>query len=119
MNGRGVRVAVVTFDADYFARQYVASTGLRWPLLVDAQRELYRGYGMLQASFWDIWGPPSWLAAVKALRRGTRPQRPGKDIYQRGGDVLIDPDGIIRLHHVGRGPADRPSVETILAAAKE
>ena len=36
------------------------------------------------------------------------------DIFQRGGDVLIDPTGIVALHHVGNGPADRPPVETIL-----
>ena len=24
---------------------------------------------------------------------------------QRGGDVLIDPNGIVCMHHVGRGPA--------------
>lgn len=114
-----MKVAVVTFDNDYFARYYVASTGLAWPLLVDAERTLYRGYGMLQASFWDIWGLPTWVAAVKALLRGTKPQRPGRDIYQRGGDVLIDPAGIVRFHHVGRGPANRPAVETLLAAVGE
>ena len=35
------------------------------------------------------------------------------DNYQRGGDVLIDPDGIVRLHYVGDGPANRPSLDTI------
>jgi len=32
--------------------------------------------------------------------------------------VLIDPDGIVRLHHVGEGPADRPAVSDLLAAAE-
>jgi hypothetical protein len=27
-----------------------------------------------------------------------------------GGDVLIDPGGIVRLHHTGVGPADRPVI---------
>jgi len=36
------------------------------------------------------------------------------DISQRGGDVLIDPDGIVSLHHIGVGPSDRPAVESIL-----
>ena len=35
---------------------------------------------------------------------------------QQGGNVLIDPGGIVRCHHIGRGPADRPSVRVILAA---
>jgi len=35
---------------------------------------------------------------------------------QQGGNVLIDPNGIVRVHHVGRGPADRPSVDRLIAA---
>jgi len=112
---RDVRVAVVTFEHDVFARQYVAETGLDWPLLIDAGRELYQGYGMLQASWWDVWGGATWLAYLNELRQGRRPQKPtSDDVYQRGGDVLIDPAGIVRLHHVGAGPADRPSLERLL-----
>jgi len=110
-----VRVVVVTFEHDYFARQYLAETSLPWPLLVDDSRETYHSYGMLAASFWDIWGPKTWLAYLKALLQGQSLHKSEGDISQRGGDVLIDPAGIVRLHHVGTGPADRPSVETILA----
>jgi hypothetical protein len=111
---RGVRIAVVTFENDFFARQYVEETGLAWPLLIDAGRELYRGYGMLAASFWDIWGPAAWRAYFRELRHGQTLKKSAGDIFQRGGDVLIDPAGIVRLHHVGHGPADRPPVMAIL-----
>jgi alkyl hydroperoxide reductase subunit AhpC len=111
---RNARIAVVTFENDFFARQYVADTGLSWPLLVDETRDTYRNYGMLAASFWDIWGLKSWQAYLRALLRGEKLQPSAGDIYQRGGDVLIDPKGIVRLHHIGEGPADRPGVETIL-----
>ena len=109
-----VKVAVVTFENDFFARLYVAETGLDWPLLIDANRELYRGYGMLKASFWDVWGPKSWIAYLRALIGGESLHSSEGDIFQRGGDVLIDPNGTVRLHHVGVGPADRPSVADIL-----
>jgi alkyl hydroperoxide reductase subunit AhpC len=111
---KGATVAVVTFEHDFFARQYVAETGLAWPLLVDDSRGTYRSYGMLAASFWDVWGPATWRVYIKALLRGEKLQHSEGDIYQRGGDVLIDPDGIVRLHHVGEGPADRPTVAAIL-----
>ena len=109
-----VSVAVVTFENDFFARQYVEETGLTWPLLIDSGREVYRSYGMLAASFSDVWGPKSWWVYLKALAKGETLHKSAGDIYQRGGDVLIDPDGIVRLHHVGTGPADRPSVAEIL-----
>ena len=107
---------IVTFEANYWARQYVEETGLAWPLLIDENRELYRAYNMLRAGFWDIWGPRSWLAYLQELLRGRLPKPAHDDINQRGGDVLVSPDGIIRLHHVGAGPADRPGIDTILRA---
>lgn len=113
-----VAVAVVTFEAGFLARQYVEESGLVWPLLVDENRELYRGYGMLAASFWDIWGPKTWWAYLKAVLRGQKLQQSQGDISQRGGDVLIDPNGMVRLHHVGEGPADRPSLALIMEKIK-
>jgi len=111
---RNVHVLVVTFEDDFFARGYAAEASLTWPLLVDDTRETYRKYGMLSASFWDIWGPKTWWAYLKGVLKGERLRKSEGDIYQRGGDVLIDPDGIVSLHHVGAGPADRPTVESLL-----
>lgn len=109
-----VRIVVVTFAHDLFARRYVEETSLPWPLLVDDTRETYRSYGMLSASFRDVWGPGTWWAYLKEILRGGKLRRAEGDIHQRGGDVLIDPAGIVVLHHVGKGPADRPAVDAIL-----
>ena len=109
-----MKVAVVTFEAGFLARAYVEDTGIEWPLLIDETREVYRFYGMLHASAWDVWGPRTWLAYLKEILRGRFPKRSEGDVSQRGGDVLIDPEGVVRFHHVGRGPADRPAPEAIL-----
>ena len=100
------------------ARAYVANTGLAWPLLIDEDRSLYAAYGMLHARFWHLWGPQTIVAYLRAMKAGMRPAAPGRDVNQRGGDVLIDPQGIVRLHHVGRGPADRPAMEALLEVVK-
>lgn len=109
---------MVTFDKVTSCRAYIEETGLEWPLLIDEKRELYHAYGMLRASFLDVWGPASWLAYLRELGKGQVLKRPGADVMQRGGDVLIDPGGIIRLHHIGRGPADRPGMDELLAALR-
>lgn len=69
---------------------------------------------MLDAGFLDLWGFASWRAYIKEMIRGRLPKIPTGDVHQRGGDVLVDPAGIVQLHHIGKGPADRPPVETIL-----
>lgn len=107
-------ILVITFESGYLTRGYVEETALPWPLLVDVNRETYKNYGMLSASFWDVWGPKTWWGYLKEVLRGGKIKQSEGDIHQRGGDVLIDPNGIVCLHHIGRGPADRPSVEIIL-----
>lgn len=109
-----IKVVVVTFEAGFLARRYLEETGIEWPLLVDETREVYRAYGMLEAGFWDIWGFSTWKAYFKEIMQGQWPKSSSGDIHQRGGDVLVDPSGTVRLHHIGKGPADRPRVDTIL-----
>jgi hypothetical protein len=113
--GWGLKVVVVTFAHDFLARSYVEDTGLTWPLLIDGDRQVYASYGMLTASFWDIWGPKTWLVYARELLKGRHLEKSEDDIYQRGGDVLIDPAGTVRLHHVGAGPADRPEAGQIFS----
>ena len=71
---------------------------------------------MLEATFMDIWGPATWWAYLKEFAHGRLPGKSQGEISQRGGDVLVDPAGIVRLHHIGRGPGDRPPVKSILSA---
>lgn len=108
-------MAVVTFEANALAQAYVEDTALPWPLLVDRNRALYRAYGMDRASFWQVWGPRSLWPYVVAASRLRLPNLPTDDVKQRGGDVLIDPSGVVRLHHVGETSVDRPSIESLLA----
>ncbi len=107
-------MAVVTFDSGPLIEAYVRRSGLEWPLLVDRDRALYRTYGMLRGHPWHLYGPPAIWVYLKLLAKGRRLCRPGSDVTQLGGDVLVDPGGMVRFHHVGSGPADRPRVESVL-----
>lgn len=108
-----VTVKVVAFDDDFMAKAYVAKTKLSWPLLLDSKRELYRGYGMERGTFWQLYNPISIFKYLWLIVTGTRPGKPGSDWNQMGGDILIDPDGIVRMHFVSGNPHDRPSVKEI------
>lgn len=110
----GVKVAVVTFESQPNAQSYARDFGLQWPLLVDESRNLYSAYGMEQGDLWHVYGPSACWAYVKLLARGRRPRLPHGDTRQLGGDVLMDRKGVVRLHHVGSGPASRPTVSSIL-----
>lgn len=118
MKRLNVKVVVIIFELDSAAHSYIEETNIVWPLLVDAGRKLYMAYGMLSADFWDIWGPKTWWAYLKEICKGRLPRKSSGDISQRGGDVLIDPNGFVKFHHVGKGPADRPSIDKMLSIIK-
>lgn len=109
-----MRVVVITFESKTVAATYVRDTRLDWPLLIDQDRSLYRAYGMERGRWQDVFGLASWKAYAKLMAGGRRLHRPTGDTRQLGGDILIDPQGVVRLHHVGSGPADRPSVAQLL-----
>ena len=113
MKRLGLDIVVVTFEAPERAAEYVRETGLRWPLLIDRRRALYSAYGMGRGRWSAIWGPATWWAYIKLIGRGHPLRRPTGDIHQLGGDVLVDPAGRVALHHVGKGPADRPAVAAL------
>ena len=96
------------------ALKYTREFKLPWPLLVDHDRKVYSRFNMSRGNWWSIYNPVSIIKYLRLIFSGQRPGKPGKDWRQLGGDVLIDPGGSIRLHHVSTTPHDRPDAESIL-----
>jgi hypothetical protein len=112
-----IRVKLITFDANFLAQAYVRESKLVWPLLVDESRSTYEAYGMLRASAWQLYGPLSIVKYLGLVARGFLPGKPGSDFRQLGGDVLIDPQGTVRLHFRSDNPHDRPPIPKILSTS--
>ena len=110
----GIRVKVVAFDNEELGKWYVASSGLEWPILLDTERDLYRGYGMQPESWWMHARPSAIWKFIKLIIAGNGSLKMGKDVRQLGGDVLTDPQGVVRMHDISTTPFDRPEVDSIL-----
>ena len=119
VNSLDMDVVVVTFESEAIAKNYVSDTQFSWPILIDSTRELYADYGMNRGSRWAIYGPGSWWGYLKLIFRGRKIKLPTDDVRQLGGDVLIDPAGIVRLHHVGQTPVDRPTIESLMDVVRD
>ncbi len=103
----GLKAMVITFEP------LRGDEAPPFPYGYDSERQLYRYFGMLDAGFWDLWGPRTLLTYLRLLLKGWKLLPSTADIHQRGGDVLINPEGRVCFHHIGRGPADRPALEKI------
>lgn len=112
-----VDVKAVSFDSPSLGKRYANARDLSWPMLHDQERELYRAYGFSRGKLANLIGPLTTLKYIPQILGG-HAGPPGKDLFQMGGNVLIDPNGIVRMHHASTGPHDRPTAEEILAVIR-
>ncbi len=106
-------MVVITFEYHYPG--YCSADEPDFPHCLDLDKKLYHHYGMDRGNFRDIWSWKSLKVYCRLLLKGGRLLKSRGDIYQLGGDVLVDPAGIVRFHHISRGPDDRPEISDILS----
>ncbi len=90
------------------------------PLLADEERTVYKAYGMRVGSLREIYAPEVLKKYYDLIRGGRKLRlKTDEDTRQLGGDVIVGADGRIILAHCSKNQADRPSVETLIAAIRE
>lgn len=122
-------VALITFTRQRNLRAYRRRLRLPYPVLADETRECYRAYGLGRGRWWRIWGFSTIKAYARLLRgrrrraararekgRRTRPVK--EDLRQLGGDFVVDREGRLTYEYRPKGPADRPPVGDLVAAAR-
>jgi len=88
-----------------------------FPILADPERTAYRAFGLKRLSWHRVFSLATLKLYLKLFRKGLVRQDYGEnDVYQAGGDFLIDRNGAVHLAHRSEDPADRPSVSTLLKA---
>lgn len=112
-------VLVIGFEPARRVAAYCARQQLPFRCLVDERRSVYRAYGLGRASWLRTLTPRALAPYIRLIFSRRAVQRAaGQDLRQRGGDFVVDRVGRIALAHVSDDPADRPSVEAILAALR-
>jgi peroxiredoxin len=117
---RGVAVAVISFAEP--AKLVPYQEHHRWPftILADPKRVAYRQFALKRLSWLQVFSPATLKLYWKLLRGGLKREDYGKeDIYQSGGDFLLDRDGNILFAHRSQDPSDRPSASRLLQVIDE
>jgi len=112
---RGVAVAVVSFAEP--AKLVSYHKHHQWPfaILADPKRVAYRKFALKRLSWLRVFSPGTLKLYWKLLREGLKREDYGReDIYQSGGDFLLDRDGNILFAHRSQDPSDRPSASRLL-----
>lgn len=113
-------VLVISFEAARRTRGFCRRLRLPpdWRCLVDERRAAYAAYGMGRNPWWRVFTPGSALRYGLMYLRGERTNRPRGDIFQMGGDFVVDREARLVLAHPNRTPHDRPSVAELLEALR-
>jgi len=108
---QNVNIVIVAFEQPEFVRRYQKDSAVTWRMIADTQRQLYRLFGFERATFRQIINWKSLKGYLSLVfGKGRRVKLPtNQDYFQLGGDILIDPQGIIRLYHPSHSPEDRPT----------
>jgi peroxiredoxin len=117
----GAEVVAVTFQPPAQAAAFLAREALPFPLLCDPQRQTYQ---LLAA------GRTSWRGLLRLgilarylswIIKGWWPRKinKGEDIFQLGGDFVLDAQGQLVFAHRSADPTDRPSWQELLEAARQ
>ena len=114
----GAVILVVTFEPPAKVAQFVEREGVPFPVLSDVSRRAYADFGLRRGRASKVWGWSTAKVYLRDLLVGHLPRLPSGDLAQLGGDIVLDAEGRIVFLHRSQNPADRPTVDTVLAAIR-
>lgn len=116
----GAEVVAISFSPPERLAPFLAEFPLPFPLLSDPALTAYRYFATAHTSLLGFLRPGVLVHFLRLLVRGWLPGKPtrGDDLFQLGGDFILDAAGRLLYAHASRDAADRPSVDDLLAPLK-
>ena len=112
---RGASIVVISFAEPSKLVHYQEKHQWPFTILADPARTAYQSFALKRLTWWQVFSAATLKLYFKLFREGMKREDYGKqDIYQSGGDFLLDRGGNILFAHRGQDPADRPSAITLL-----
>ena len=114
---RNIAIVVVSFAELEMLIPYLEYHEWPFTFLTDPERKLYQAFDLKQLAWRKVFSPATLKLYLKLFRKGLHLEDYGKeDIYQTGGDFLLDRAGNVLFAHRSEDPSDRPSVANLLKA---
>jgi hypothetical protein len=116
----GVRVLVVVQAEPHYVSPWLARRPKPFPVVSDTDRVAYRAFGLGRVGLLHFFRPGVLVGFVRLMLRGwdVRMPTPGEDVFQTGGDFVLDRRLKVVYAHPSRTATDRPTVEAILTALR-
>jgi hypothetical protein len=116
----GGEVLVVSFTSPKQIAAFLADIPQPFPVVSDPERKAYQAFSLGATNLRGFLRLGVIWHYLKLIFRGWIPKGPSEnaDVWQLGGDFLIDAAGKLRYAHPSKDSADRPSNAELLHAFK-
>lgn len=114
----GCRVVGVCLGSGQEAKALQDELALRFPVYGDQEQVLYRQLQMPRGSWWQVTLGPMLREPIKAVRRLRDVRKPGRDVRQLGGVVLLSDTGEVVYRYCQSDSADMPGDDEVMAAVQ-
>ncbi|XP_012777212.1 peroxiredoxin-like 2C isoform X1 [Maylandia zebra] len=119
LDAHSVQVVVISFGCQEGASHWVEQTGCQYDMLLNPSRKMYSAFG-LGASLQKVLNFGNMLIYSEYVANDMEFPRElpwiQDDMFQLGGNFVLDEHGRVLFSHRCQSPIDRPSVEDILSA---
>ncbi|CAI5695766.1 unnamed protein product [Oreochromis niloticus] len=119
LDAHSVQVVVISFGCQEGASHWVKQAGCQYDMLLDPSRKIYSAFG-LGASLKKVLNFGNILIYSEYVANDMEFPRElpwiQDDMFQLGGNFVLDEHGRVLFSHRCQSPIDRPSVEDILSA---
>ncbi|MBI2026426.1 MAG: redoxin domain-containing protein [Deltaproteobacteria bacterium] len=112
----GVQVLVVSFSKrelfEPFAKDHAHS---HFTFLRDPECKAYKAFGLRRAKITEMLKPTVAIKYFSLILKGGKVKKTQEDVYQLGGDFILDPQGKVIFSYPSQHPDDRPSIQELLS----
>ncbi|XP_071353589.1 prostamide/prostaglandin F synthase-like [Trachinotus anak] len=119
LDAHSMEVVVVSFGCQQGASHWLQETDCQYDMLLDPDRKIYTAFG-LEASLKKVLNFSNMLLYAEYVADNLEFPRElpsiQDDMFQLGGDFVLDEHGRVLFSHCCQSPIDRPSVKDILSA---
>jgi AhpC/TSA antioxidant enzyme len=113
---KGASLAAIGLGDRHYAGIFREETGIKFPLLIDEQRQAYAVANLCSANLLHLARRDNFESRNRAKAAGHRQHKLGQNPFQLGGSFIFAPGDIDRFAHESKTFGDNATPATLLAA---
>ncbi len=113
---KGAGLAAIGLGDAHYARAFREESGIKFPLLIDEQREAYRALELKKANLFHLFWNVNSLGRKRAKASGHRQHKMGKEPFQLGGSFVFGPGNVDHFVHISETFSDNAPPDVLLTA---